>query len=106
MRGDLGDAAVKKNRIRHRRIVVAWEDHDGQTGLRQQFVRALKHPQRQAIAFERVARQQNEIGADPLRGVEHEAQPAVAVAPELGCVVIVIDVNVGGMDQKQVAGLR
>jgi hypothetical protein len=103
---DFGQRAVVKDGIGNRGIVVARQDHHGQRRSRDDGGGAIEQINRQAVAIEGVARQHHDVRAGVTgRGQDTgEAGGAVAAVQPRG--VVVIQVQIGAVDDHDIAGRR
>ena len=102
--GDVGngcEAAADEDAVGQRGIVVAGQDHHGDAGVGQQAAGAVEHGGGDAVVVERVAGEQHDVGAGGAGGGEHGGEAGGAVVV-LGGVVLVIDVQVGAVDEEEV----
>jgi len=97
---DLVKPAAQPNRIRRCRVVIAGQDHNRQPGIGEQHSGALDRRRRDLMVVEGVAGQDHDSGAELARGVENAAQPGRAVAAMHRRDAVVIDVEIGGMDEE------
>ena len=91
------------DRIGHRRVVVARQHDDRQArgrydgcGLREQIVR-------QTVAVEGVAGEQHDVGTDVAGGAQYAREPRGAVAAMEPRGIIVVDVEIGAVNDDDVA---
>ena len=81
--------------------MVAGQDHHGEAGIGQQAAGAVEHRGGDAVVVECVAGEQDDVGAGGAGGGEHGGEAGGAVVV-LGGVLLVIDVQVGGVDEEEV----
>ncbi len=102
--GDVGDrceAAAGEHAVGQRGVVVAGQDHHGDAGIGQQAAGAVEHGGGDAVVVEGVAGEQDDVGACGTGGGEHGGEAGGAVVV-LGGIVLVIDVQVGAVDEEEV----
>ena len=102
--GDVGngrEAAAGEDAVGQRGVVVARQDHHGDAGIGQQAAGAVEHGGGDAVVVERVAGEQDDVGAGGTGDGKHGGEAGGAVVV-LGGVVLVIDVQVGGVDEEEV----
>ena len=100
---DSAQPAALVGRALHRRIMIAGQDDHRHACRPQQLGGLLQHRFRQAIVFEHVASHQHRIGIQPGCSLQHNAQPhGCDAAIDFGAVTM-IDMQVRGMDQNDVA---
>ena len=99
---DLVEPAAQPDRIRRRRVVIAGQDHDRQTGIGEQHAGAVDRRRRDLMVVERVAGQDHDTGAEIARLLQHAAQPGRAVAAMHRSDAVIIDMEIGGMDEEDV----
>ena len=97
--------AVAIDRVPHRRIVIARQDHDRQRAPRNDRRGAIKKVSRQAMAIEGIAGEQHHIGGRA-RGSEHAGQARRAVAAMQPRRIVVIDMQVRTVNDDDIAGGR
>ncbi len=86
--------------------MVAGKDHDGHAGIGQQPPGAVDHRRRDAVVVERVAGEQHDIGLAVACAGQHGGQAGGAVAVMGVGDAVVIDMQVGTVDQDDVHGGR
>ena len=89
---DRGQRSVVIDRVRHHRIVVAGQQHDGQRRGRNDRSRLLEQINRHAISIEGVARQHHDVRAGRAGGVQDAGEPGGTITPMQACSIVVIHV--------------
>ena len=82
--------------------MIAGQDHDRQPGIGEQHAGAVDRRRRDLMVVEGVAGQDHDIGAEIARLLQHAAQPGRAVAAMHRSDAVVIDMEIGGMDEEDV----
>ena len=103
---DLGQRAVAIDSVGHRRVVVAGQNDHGQRRGGDDGSGALEQMIRQAVAVEGVAGEDDDVGARAAgRGQDpDETGSAVAAVQPRG--VVVIEVQIGAVNDHDIAGRR
>ena len=100
------ERAVAIDRAGDGRIVIAGQDDDRQRRSADHRRRLLDQALRHAMAVESIAGEQHHVGCKIARRSEHAAETRGAVAAMEARGVIVVDVQVGAMNDDDVAGGR
>jgi hypothetical protein len=103
---DRGERPIAVNRVRHRGVVIAGQQHHGQRRCRNDCGRSIEQRSRHAMAIEGIAGEHNDVGADAARSAQHAGQSGRAVTAMQPRSIVMIHVQVGAMDHHDVAGRR
>ena len=96
--GNASEAAADEDAVGQRGVVVAGQDHHGDAGVGQQAAGAVEHRGGDAVVVERVAGEQDDVGAGGAGDGEHGGEAGGAVVVLGGRGALVIDVQVGAVD--------
>ena len=99
---DLVEPAAQPDRVRRRRVVIAGQDNDRHSGIGEQHSGPVDRRGGDLMIIECIAGQDHDIGAEIPRHIEDAAQPGRAVAAMHRRDAVVIDVEIGGMDEENV----
>ena len=91
------------DRVGHRRVVVARQHDDRQAGRRDDGCGLRQQIVRQTVAVEGVAGEQHDVGADIAGGPQHAGEPGGAVTAVEPRGIVVIDVEIGAVNDDDVA---
>jgi hypothetical protein len=94
------------DRVGNGGIVVAGQEHHRQRRRGDDLGGAIEQSRRQAVAIEGVAGEHHSVGTEMARGLKHAGEPGGAVAAMQPRGVVVIEVEIGAMDDREVAGGR
>ena len=103
---DRRERSTVVNRVRHRGVVIARQQHHRQRGRRNDRGRSFEQIGRQAMAIESIAGEHDNVGCRGAGSGQHAGQPGRAVTPMQPCSIVMIHVQVGAMDQDDIAGRR
>jgi hypothetical protein len=103
---DLGQRGVMIDRVGDRGIVVAGQEHHRQCRGRDDRGGAIEQVGRQAVAIEGVAGEHDDVGGGAARRAQDAGEPRRSVAAMQPRGVVVIDVQIGAVDDHEIAGRR
>jgi hypothetical protein len=99
-----GQRSVVIDRVGNRGIVVARQQHHGQRRGRNDRSRSIEQINRHAMAIEGVAGQHHDVRAGRAGGAQDAGEPGGPIAPVQACGIVVIDVQVGAVNDHDVLG--
>ena len=98
----LHHVAAQIDRVGRQRIMIARQENDRPTGVREQLGAALQDPVGLAIIVENIADQQNDVGVMSFRRLQHHPQARCAILPVGALMGVVVDMQIGTVHEYDI----